>query len=291
MTDATQMDSAPGRESRSRLHEAAVRRHARNKAFVDFHASAKTRFELLTPMVAHWPEYEDHYHAHFLPGGWDGGTDADRVDVIFGNRIVDSSQAATGKGLVFRSERGSWLSYQRQLGGQVMIFLYAARLSIESHDPQPLLLDIVPNASHLSDKRLSRHLNDLVAFMAATILDDTRTLRQRARAAWLRWIKPSVGEGADGVWGIRPPRWVSTLRVVGHWVLTIGLSGTLLYCIQRFFPAEPESAKTVLLHARIETALEDTAALRAMLRRDRDASRRLHAAIQAELAQIRSERD
>lgn len=285
MTDVAVEPSPSGR-----LHRAAVQRHARKQAFVDFRASAEGRFGTLAPKVAHWTEYADHYHAHFLPGGWDGGTDPDRFDVIFGNRIVDSTTNPAGKGLAFQSERGAWLSYQRQLGGQVMVFLYAARLSIESRDPEPLVLDVVSDASKLTDARLQSHLRDLVAFMAATILDDARTVPQRARALWLRWVKPSVSQ-AGGVWGIKPPRWVSAVAAGAHWVGAVGLSGALLFGIQRFFPGDTSpSAEQLQLNARIETALDDSAALRLLLQRDIDANRRLRASIEADLAQLRAEK-
>lgn len=284
MTDVAVEPSPSGR-----LHRAAVQRHARKQAFVDFRASAEGRFGTLAPTVAHWTEYADHYHAHFLPGGWDGGTDPDRFDVIFGNRIVDSAPTPTGKGVSFQSERGAWLSYQRQLGGHVMVFLYAARLSIESEDPEPVVLDVVPDASQLSDSRLHRHLRDLVAFMAATILDDARTFPQRGRAQWLRWTKPSVGPDQDDVLGIRPPRWVTALGAAAHWTLTIGLSGALLFGIQRLIPSDTSpSAEQLQLNARIETALEDSAALRVLLQRDMDANRRLRASIEAHLAKLRA---
>lgn len=285
MTDVAIEPSPSGR-----LRRAAVQRHARKQAFVDFRASAEGRFGTLAPKVAHWKEYADHYHAHFLPGGWDGGTDPDRFDVIFGNRIVDSTTNPTGKGLAFQSERGAWLSYQRQLGGQVMVFLYAARLSIESEDPEPLVLDVVPDASQLSDSRLHRHLCDLVAFMAATILDDARTFPQQARALWLRWTKPRVGPDDDDVRGIRPPRWLTALGAASHWALTIGLSGALLFGIQRLFPGDTSPpAEQLQLNARIETALDDSAALRLMLQRDMDANRRLRASIEADLTHLRAE--
>lgn len=282
--------SSPAADSAGRLQKASVRRLTRKQAFADFHAASKARIAQLTPSVPHWLEYADYYQSYVLPGGWNGGTDPDVVDIIFGNRIVDSAPSPSGKGAQLQSERGAWLNYERQLSGQVFVTLCAARLSVETGEPEPLLLDQVTDASQLTDARLRRHLRDLAACMAASTLDDARTWTERGRAAWLRWVKPTFGRTADGGWGRRTPRYQTSLLALGHWVLTIGLSGTILFAVQRWFPSDPSPPTDhQQLQARIETALDDAAALRMLLQRDLEASRRLRATIEADLAALRAE--
>lgn len=275
----------------TRIFKAQEERQARLRAFDAFSKTAEVTLRTLAQSIPRLAEYEAFYSFDVLPGGSQGGSDIDLLEVKFGNAVigVEDRQSASPKS--FRFERGARLNYTLQLNGNVVVTLHDAGLDRDTHH-QILILETVTGAAQLTPSRLKRHLRALGARMAASTLDRAITPGERLRDAWLRLTCWRILLGPQGVISEHRPVWMSAAATIVQWALTVGLSGALLAVVQSCSDRsrEDEVARQREQAAEITVALRDGAALRALLTREAAEGQRVRLAIERELNALRAER-
>ncbi|APO93362.1 hypothetical protein BI313_00965 (plasmid) [Xanthomonas vesicatoria] len=93
-----------------------------------------------------------------------------------------------------------------------------------------VLLERIRHPDSLNKRTLSRHLAGLAAYMAATSLDGSPTIGQRLRYAII-YVKCRYAR-ANGR-RMQPSRLSVGVSKLLWWVFTVGLSGTVLFLLQR----------------------------------------------------------
>lgn len=177
------------------------------------------------------------YAFHVIPGGEAGGREDTAVDVIFGQRPYDVSGDPYGEGnrpIRIHAESGASMRYERMDSGQVLCLLYPARAERTHSRVSLVLLERIRHPVDLNPRRLNRHLASLAAYMAMTSLDGSPTLRQRARYARM-YLQCRYANGRR----MQPSRLYVGARKTLWWILTVGLSGFVLFLLQRHFSNPP----------------------------------------------------
>lgn len=178
------------------------------------------------------------------PKGRAGGIDDRTVEVFYGQRpfesvkeLVQQDGSLPSLRRRFLIERGASLTYQRGDNGAVIVTLAPA--ITENFRPQEsaIVLDFMTDPSPLRappwlvvPPRIESHWRCLMSYLQCTSIDGDPTLGDRLRLGWLRWTKPLIIEEK-----LAPPRWRSLALQIIAWVLTVGLSGTVLFGLQWFF--------------------------------------------------------
>ncbi|MBD5034971.1 hypothetical protein VWT76_15855 [Xanthomonas citri pv. citri] len=207
-------------------------REERYRSWVRFYESAKatvTALALERKDIAYFLPYD----FHVIPGGQAGALDDLTVDVIFGIRLYDVSGDVGGQGkrpLKTHSETGASLRYERTDSGQVLCLLSPGRAERTHSIVSMVLLERIRHPNSLNKRTLSRHLASLAAYMAATSLDGSPTIGQRLRYAII-YVKCRYAR-ANGR-RMQPSRLSVGASKLLWWVFTVGLSGTVLFLLQR----------------------------------------------------------
>ena len=275
----------------TRLFKAQEEREARRRAFDDFSKTAQDQLLALAKSIPRLAEYEAFYAFYVLPGGSQGGSDVDLVEVKFGNAVVGAEDRQSASPKSFRYERGARLHYTLQLNGNVVVTLHDAGLDRDTRH-QILIVDTVSGALRLRPWRLKLHLRALGARMAASTLDRAITPWERLLEGWLRLICWRLLVGPEGVVSQHRPAWMIAAASIVKWALTVGLSGALLAVVQSCSDRsrEQDVARQREQAAEITVALRDAAALRALLTREAAEGRRIRSDIERELTALRAER-
>lgn len=184
------------------------------------------------------------YSFGVAPKGRWGGIDDRTVEVFYGRRPFEGV-----KELVYEEgglpslrkrllvERGASLTYQRGDSGAVIVTLAPA--VTENFRPQEsaIVLEFMTDPSLLRapqwlvvPPRIEKHWRCLMSYLQCTSIDGDPTLGDRIRLGWLRWTKPLIIEEK-----LVPPRWRELALHIITWVMTVGLSGTVLFGLQWLF--------------------------------------------------------
>lgn len=188
------------------------------------------------------------YNFGVSPNGRDGGISERDVEVFYGQRpfervkeLVHQEHGLPALRTRFLVERGASLHYQRGDDGAVIVTLAPAITESFRPPESSIVLDFLREPSPLKalpwldvPPRIERHWRCLMSYIQCTSIDGDPTWGDRLRVAWLRWTRNLIVDEK-----LMPPRWRTQITWVLSWVLTVGLSGTVLYFIQRAFPAPP----------------------------------------------------
>ena len=240
---AEQVAAVVKRDPETERHFEAIRaRLARYRAFQRFLEDAPGRLPRLYATLGIGRFYRDWYSLCVTPGGAMGGLDPRTLEVFFGQRPFDEAFVPTqlpavpfmaGSHLRTVTDRGARLIYQRTDHGRVMCLLKpAGTLFTSSREDMIRLADVDPADLEIPAV-LCQHLRLLLAYMAATSVDGIPFRGQRWHYACLYLFRPwHHAEKDKWMWS----RAAFCAYKVGKWVVTIGLSGLLLYGIQRIWP-------------------------------------------------------
>ncbi|MEY2117152.1 hypothetical protein [Rhodanobacter sp. FW106-PBR-R2A-1-13] len=264
--------AAPDPEVERHQHVMAERT-ARYQAFERFLVQAPTELQRRYTSLGVGRFYRDWYSLIVAPGGANGGQDNRTLQVFFGQRPFDVTRlpadhtAPAGPfvpvpGERTVSERGAMLQYSRTDRGQVLLLLRPAQTEFTTPRESEILLGEVAPRDLESPAVLERHLKWLLAYMAGTSLDGIRYPGQR----WRYWVLTNCRlwrEKDSGNW--RPSRLFEGVFWIAKWVFTIGLSGSVLYFLQREWPL-PDTVTPSIQRA-TAAAHQDQVELRALLER------------------------
>jgi hypothetical protein len=286
-------------------HNQAAARLKRYRAFDRFYADAPARIARRFVSLGIGEYYRTFYDLCVVPGGAAGGAEPRIVDVFFGARPFDQSPqppvatpaqpprpsdqpeepwavstvAPNSIGpkrptpYRFLAERGTMLRYEQIDSGTVLLTLWPARTEGLQRKEDAIILAWMGQPADLeSPAVLDRHLHWLLAYMAYTSLDGVIQPGQQCRRVWLWAMRPWIEDGKH-----RSSRVWQCLLWVGKWSLTVGLSGTLLYGIQRLWPL-PDSVTPAVQKAAYDVH-EDQVALNRQLSEITVALRQLAAPI------------
>lgn len=226
-------------------HQSAWRKRIdRYSDFETFISLAERWFQEFGAADSRHEHFDRTYSFYVRVGGRYGGVDKRIVEVFYGNRPVDSATEVVGKKpdgtelpvpqirkrLI--TERGAALLYQRSERGYVTCTLIPA--SSESYrrreDLIILKLDLDPRL--LTGKPTPYgHWQDLISYSEVSSVDGHPAVRDRLRVWWLLFTRRIVVKNEA------PPRQVALAGLwILKWVVTVGLSGALLFGLTRCFP-------------------------------------------------------
>lgn len=224
-------------------------RQDRSNDFDEFYKTAVDTFEAFRDNDPRAKKFEEIYKLHVRPGSRTGGNNKRVVEIFWGSRSLETiTLGNTWKTL---TEFGATLLFERDDNGFVMISIYPSgtdnRKPIESSISLKLWVDTI----RLKDKSFLKSLwNDFMAYMECTSLDGNPTLLQRLRISYLRNFKHLV---VDNKW--LPTKFSEFCRDVFKWVLTVGLSGVIIYILTLM--TQPKTTETELQLKEINKNIEN----------------------------------
>lgn len=248
---------------KNRIDKTVAMRLDRYAAFDEFFNCSEELFRKLADEDRQARYFETIYSFCICPGGAMGGDNRLSVEVFFGNRPFDRGPSRSHLSLV--AEHGARLHYIRSDNGSVFCTLTPAQTDNIKSAELLILLEVVSNPRELLKvERLQRHFNLLTAYMAMTSLDGDPSLWQRMRYFRLQWFKRHYVLKRKKS-RLKRTRAANEIRRIGRWVLTIGLSGALLFGLQKCWPSPDDSVPAINLAAAsaregsddIKTALAD----------------------------------
>jgi len=200
-------------------------RQDRRNDFDEFFTTAVTTFTEFRDNDRHAEKFQNIYMLNICPGSRAGGTNNRIVEVFWGNRPFETiTQGRSWKAL---TEFGATLLYERDDNGFVIISIYPAYTDSRKQLESIITLEIWLDPIKLKDKSfLKKNWNDLMAYMECTSLDGNPTFFQRQRISYLRTFKNLV---IDNKW--IPTRFSVFTKEVLKYVLTVGLSGFIIYLV------------------------------------------------------------
>lgn len=200
-------------------------------------------FKIATCDIRH-SHMEETYGFHVAPRGRNGGIDDRTVEVFYGQRPferVEELVAQEGGLPSLRQrhlvERGASLTYQRGDSGVVIVTLAPAITESYRQQESAIVLAFMADPSELRappwlevPPRIEAHWRCLMSYLQCTSIDGDPSLGDRMRVNWLRLTKPLIIDDK-----LVPPRWHKHLSQIITWVLTVGLSGAVLFGLQWLF--------------------------------------------------------
>ena len=220
--------------------KAAQGRVDRYKEFEKALAESKQLFEKECKRLSELSYFEKFYGFCVCPGGSQGGLNEKLLEVFFGHKpfefYKDKPFLTPGGSLQRRTgcytESGARLLYNRLDNGNVLCTLYPAETEDMRWGAEDFILIGIGSPSNLRRPRtVRRHLRWLGAYMSVTSLDGSPTFRQRLTVLWLRYFHRYKQDEK-----ICFARLWASVRWVGSWVATVGLSGVLILGIERYLP-------------------------------------------------------
>lgn len=202
-------------------------RQDRNKDFDTFYNESECLFRNLQQLDRRTEKFEREYMLYVCPGSRNGGTDKRVVEVFWGSKIFETeTQGRCWKSL---TEQGSTLCFCRNDTGHVTILLYPAYTDFRRPIEDFITLYRWLDPLKLKKKNFVKSLwQDFIAYMECTCLDGTPSCKQRIRIEYLRFTKHLT---VNKEW--RPTRFNCFLYDILKFVLTVGLSGFILYFVTK----------------------------------------------------------
>lgn len=200
-------------------------RQERKNDFDEFYNSAKDIFIAFRDQDERAEKFERLYMLSVCPGSRAGGNNNRIVEVFWGSRPFETiTQGNSWKSL---SEYGATLLFERDDSGFVMISIYPAGNENKKPIESSISLKLWIDPTRLKSNTFLKSLwNDFMAYMECTSLDGNPTLKQRMRISYLRYFKHTV---VDKTW--LPTKFSDFTGDLIKWVLTVGLSGVIIYAL------------------------------------------------------------
>lgn len=222
---------------RIELREKAKKRNKRFEDFETFYNQAKDIFEPYRLKGEREKYYQDLYMLCVCPGSRSGGCESRIVEFFWGKRIFDKTQSLSKDGrrfLHFVAETGATMLFFKNDDGYVSIQMYPAHTDQRRPTEDFIFWKRSVNPSRLLQKNFQKCCwSAFMAYMEVTSLDGDPTLWQKLQVWYYRNFKYIVENNKE-----LPLRWVSFLKKVGTWVLTIGCSGLVVFLLQFCFPKD-----------------------------------------------------
>lgn len=194
-------------------------RQERRNDFNEFYNSATDTFIAFRDQDERAEKFERLYMLSVCPGSRASGNNNRIVDVFWGNRPFETITQVT--------EYGATLLFERDDSGFVMISIYPAGTKNKKPIESSITLKLWIDPIKLSNNAFLKSLwNDFMAYMECTSLDGNPTFKQRMRISYLRYFKHTV---VDKTW--LPTKFSDFTKELLKWVLTVGLSGVIIYML------------------------------------------------------------
>lgn len=205
--------------------ESIIKRFLKYDWFDDFVEGSEQYFREQSNKNPKSQRFENYYSFNAWPQRY--GSHYTHIQIGWGNRAIDANHTSTG--FTTKVESGAILTISRMETGYISIFLYGAKT--DTHRP---IEDAIVLKSCISPKKLLKSSfkqelwNNLLAYMECTSLDGNPNKRQSIRVFKLRLLKSMVVDGKN-----MSSQFSRGLQKTIFYVLNIGLSGCLLFGIQR----------------------------------------------------------
>lgn len=201
-------------------------RKERTKAFQGFSLSCEDLFNGLWASVQTKSDLKQLSDLVICPKGAMGGIDDNLIEVFFGMKY-HSWNKKVGKNFDITQEAkliyGARLEYRLTDNGYVLCILSPSKTDNLRHSEDGILLDIIKNPSQLN-KKAKWHWKCLIAYMRVTDVDGESTLLDRSLISYLRYTKNCFKDGLSQTRNI-----TSSLNFISHWVVSVGLSGLVIF--------------------------------------------------------------
>jgi hypothetical protein len=228
-------------------------RKERTKAFQDFSLSCEDLFNGLWASVQSKSDLKQLNDLVICPKGAMGGIDDNLIEVFFGmkyhswNKKVDKSFDITQEAKLIYGAR---LEYRLTDNGYVLCILSPSKTDNIRHSEDGILLDIIKKPSQLK-KKAKWHWKCLIAYMRVTDVDGESTLLDRSLISYLRYTKSCFKDGLSQTRNI-----TSSLNFISHWVVSVGLSGLVIFATTIWINSNTED-QVVLELSSIAKKLDD----------------------------------
>lgn len=216
-------------------------RQERRNDFDEFYNSAKDTFIDFRKQNPNAEKFERLYMLFICPGSRAGGNNNRIVEVFWGSRPFETiTQGNSWKSL---TEYGATLLFERDDSGFVMVSIYPAGTENKRPIESSISLKLWIDPLKLKNKSFLKSMwSDFMAYMECTSLDGNPTIWQQLRISYLRNFNHLV---VDNKW--QPTKFIEFSKDLMKWVLTVGLSGTIIYVITQVTqPTTTETEKQLI---------------------------------------------
>ena len=201
-------------------------RFNRYDQFNDFAHDAKTKFDQLLNATPKAKRFND----FFMLNVWDDKNhpknDTTYVNVGFGNRLLNVWHNHTG--FTSTTEEGARLSFSRMETGYVTVMLFPAKTENRKPYEDFIILEHRISPAKFAERGLLKsYWNYLIAYMESTSIDGNPSNWQKLKVLWLRHSNNMVIDDVH-----QPTRCSVFWKKIWQFVLTVGLSGFVFYCLQ-----------------------------------------------------------
>lgn len=201
-------------------------RYNRYDQFNDFARVAKTKFEQLLDTTPKAKRFND----FFMLNVWDDKNhpknDTTYVNVGFGNRLLNVWHNDTG--FTSTTEEGARLSFSRMETEYVTVMLFPAKTDNRKPYEDFIIIEHRITPAKFADRGLLKsYWNYLIAYMESTSIDGNPSNWQKLKVWWLRHSHNMVIDNVH-----QPTRRSVFWKKIWQFVLTVGLSGFVFYCLQ-----------------------------------------------------------
>jgi hypothetical protein len=216
--------------------------------FDRFYDSCETIFTNLRDNDSRAIIFQNEYMLCICPGSRAGGDEKRVVEIFWGARAYEFE--TKGKQWKSYKETGATLFFYRNDTGDITVSLYPAKTEFRQPIENHIALYEWLNPKKLNNKAFIQSLwNDFIAYMECTSLDGKPTFYQRLRISYLRNFKHLV---IDNKW--RPTKFSEFTKDVFKWVLTVGLSGIIIYVLTQV--TQPPTTETEIQLKEVNKNLE-----------------------------------
>ncbi len=224
-------------------------RQDRRNDFDEFYRTAIATFTRFRDNDRRAEKFERIYMLSICPGSRAGGTNNRVVEVFWGSRPFET--ITLGRTWTALTEFGATLLFERDDSGFVIISIYPANTDNRKPIESSISLKLWVDPIKLKNEDYLKGLwNDFMAYMEYTSLDGNPTILQRLRISYLRNFKHLV---IDNKW--TPTKFSLFNREVFKWVLTVGLSGVIVYFVTLM--TQPTETQTEIQLKEVNRNLEN----------------------------------
>jgi len=214
------------------------KRQQRIKHFENFYDNCNTIFTDLRnkDKDERVVDFQNEYMLCICPGSRAGGNEKRIIEIFWGARPYEFE--TKGQNWKSLSETGATLFFYRNDTGHITVYIYPAKTEFRQPIENHIALYGWYDPKNLENEKFIKSLwNDFIAYMECTSLDGNPTLYQRFRISYLRYFKHLV---VDKKW--QPTKFSIFYKDLFKWVLTVGLSGVIIYVLTVI--TQPDTAQT-----------------------------------------------
>ena len=211
--------------------EDQVNRFERYNSFSDMMSYASSCIKYLEEKYG-FEFFKKAYSFYTVPGGRYGRSDKTIFEYFYGNRIYQSRSYAYNGKLMRKlcTEIGTTILYQCHDDGYVSCQLFPAKSENMSPIEDCIFLEMYISPEKITDYLLEKHFKYFLSYMQVTSLDGSPTLFDKLKIWWIRFNNPSIVNNI-----FYPPKRNKVFGGVLKFVLTVGMSGFVLFFLQKFF--------------------------------------------------------